>query len=113
MIGQRIKYFRELKGYSLSKLAKLAHVSKSYLSHIERDVKSNPSLHFLIKIADSLEISIDNIILTPNSVNQTDLTLDEEWEELISLAINEGASKEEFSNHLKHLKFEKWKNEQK
>ncbi|MDQ0858415.1 transcriptional regulator with XRE-family HTH domain [Bacillus sp. V2I10] len=43
MIGERIKYLRQQKGYSL---AELAGVFKSYLSYIERDIQKNPSMQF-------------------------------------------------------------------
>lgn len=113
MIGQRIKNFREIKGYSISELAKLACVSKSYLSLIERDLKINPSLQFLTKIAKSLETSIDSILGNQNPVTEVDPELVREWEDLVLVAIKEGLSKEEFSNYLKYLKFEKWKNNNK
>ncbi len=113
MIGQRIKNLREIKGYSISELAKLANVSKSYLSQIERDLKTNPSLQFLIKIAQTLDTSIDYLLGTQNIIDPTEAELDKEWEDLVSLAIKEGISKEEFQNYLKYLKFEKWKDNQK
>ena len=51
MIGERIKNLREQKGYSITQLAELANISKSYLSQIERNVQKNPSIDFLMKLA--------------------------------------------------------------
>ncbi|MCY9128792.1 transcriptional regulator SinR, partial [Bacillus spizizenii] len=47
MIGQRIKQYRKEKGYSLSELAEKAGVAKSYLSSIERNLQTNPSIQLL------------------------------------------------------------------
>ncbi len=49
LIGQRIKQYRKEKGYSLSELAEKAGVAKSYLSSIERNLQTNPSIQFLEK----------------------------------------------------------------
>ncbi|MFF2450439.1 helix-turn-helix domain-containing protein [Neobacillus sp. NPDC058068] len=54
MIGERIKQLRENKGYSLTELAKLANVSMSFLSQLERGLQFNPPMHFLIKVANPL-----------------------------------------------------------
>ena len=44
MIGERIKQLRLEKGYSITELAEVSGVSKSYLSYIERNLQTNPSL---------------------------------------------------------------------
>lgn len=73
MVGQRIKQLREQKGYSLTRLAKEASISKSYLSTLERKAGSNPSLRTLSKIALALGVTIDALIhplsFEPNSFN--------------------------------------------
>ncbi len=56
-IGERIKYFRSLKGYSTNKLANMSGVSQSYLRSIELG-NQNPSVSFLSLICESLEISL-------------------------------------------------------
>lgn len=104
MVGERIKRLREQKGYSISELAKIAGVSKSYLSYIERDVQRNPSLQFLSKIAITLDTSIEHL-LGEETVEET---LDEEWLELIKKAIEDGVSKEEFRKYLDFMKFKRW-----
>lgn len=113
MIGQRIKKLREIKGISISELAKLANVSKSYLSQIERDLKTNPSLQFIFKIAQTLDTNVDYLLGTQNKNDQQIQGMDKEWEDLVFSAIKVGVSKEEFQTYLHYLKFEKWKEEQK
>ena len=39
MIGENISTIRKNRGYTLSELAEQAHISKSYLSNIERNLK--------------------------------------------------------------------------
>jgi XRE family transcriptional regulator, master regulator for biofilm formation len=112
MIGQRVKNLRKIKGYSISELAKLANVSKSYLSQIERDLKTNPSLQFLNKLAKTLDTSIDYLLDTESTSDQSVVKVDKEWESLVNTAIKVGISKAEFQVYLNYLKFEKWKEEQ-
>ena len=62
MIGERIRYLRLKKGYSISKLASEAGVSKSYLSNLDRGVQKNPSLQFLEKIVSPLNTTVDYLL---------------------------------------------------
>ncbi|MGM7634629.1 helix-turn-helix domain-containing protein [Bacillus sp. Hm123] len=62
MIGVRIKQLREQKGYSLTGLAKAAQISKSYLSNLERQTNTNPSLSVLSKIATALDVTTNELI---------------------------------------------------
>lgn len=54
MIGDRIKNLRKAKRILLSELADKAGVAKSYLSTIERNIHTNPSIPFLEKIASCI-----------------------------------------------------------
>jgi XRE family transcriptional regulator, master regulator for biofilm formation len=110
MLGKTIRRLREDKGYTMSELAKHADVSKSYLSQIERNLQNNPSLHFLNKVANSLETSID-YLLGVEVENFTEL--DEEWKDLIRIAIREGMQKEDFLEYRNFIKYENWKSQHK
>lgn len=101
-----IKELRKQKGYSLSKLAELAGVSKSYLNSIERNTQKNPSLQFLSKIAVPLDVSIDYFLLG-GQIKEVDL--DSEWQELVRRAIDEGMSKENFIQYCYFIKHAVWK----
>ncbi|MGW9607204.1 helix-turn-helix domain-containing protein, partial [Heyndrickxia sporothermodurans] len=95
MIGQRIKNFRLQKQLSLSELAEKAGVAKSYLSSIERNIQSNPSVQFLEKIAAVLGISVNSLL--HEEIEKTDENeLDSDWELLVREAMNSGVSKDEF-----------------
>ena len=58
MIGKNIAEIRKRRGYTLSELAELANISKSYLSNIERNINKNPSLEIMNKIAVVLNIEL-------------------------------------------------------
>lgn len=105
MVGERIKRLRLKKGYSITELAKIAGVSKSYLSYIERDLQKNPSLQFLSKIASTLGTNIEYLL--GDNQNNVEM-LDEEWLSLIKKAIDTGISKDQFKNYLEFVKFKKW-----
>jgi XRE family transcriptional regulator of biofilm formation len=64
MEGRRIRELRLKKGISINKLSRMTGISKSYLSFLERDIKSNPSLEILKKIVESLDTEIEYLIDT-------------------------------------------------
>lgn len=53
-VGDKIRYVREIRGYSLTALSELSGVSLPYLSEIENS-KKNPSNKALTKIAQALK----------------------------------------------------------
>ncbi|SDI33792.1 XRE family transcriptional regulator, master regulator for biofilm formation [Alteribacillus persepolensis] len=106
MIGANIKSYRRQKRLSLSELAMRANISKSYLSYIERDLKQNPSIDVLKKIASAMDVSLDDLLGTTHSASN-ELSLDEEWVEIIQEAVKAGISKEHFQDY---VNFVNWKN---
>jgi XRE family transcriptional regulator, master regulator for biofilm formation len=111
MIGRKIKRLRQKKGYSITELGRLADVSKSYLSQLERGLQTNPSLQFLIKVSKPLETSIDYLLQDTRAQIVEDNELDEEWKVLIQQAIEEGLKKEDFHEYRKYIKFQEWMRE--
>jgi XRE family transcriptional regulator, master regulator for biofilm formation len=105
MIGQRIKQLRLQKQLSLSELAEKAGVAKSYLSSIERNLQSNPSVQFLEKISAVLGISVQSLIREEKTETNYE-QLDSDWANLVREAMESGVSKEEFKQF---LEFNKWK----
>ncbi|MBO8172210.1 MAG: helix-turn-helix domain-containing protein [Bacillaceae bacterium] len=108
MIGKRIKQKRLEKGLSLSELADRAGVAKSYLSSIERDIQSNPSIQFLEKVARVLDVSVETFLNPENE--SLDEELDQEWLELAREAMDSGISKDQFREF---LEFQKWQKNRK
>lgn len=114
MVGERLRELRQEKGYSISELAELAGVSKSYLSYIERDVQKNPSLQFLRKIALTLETDVEDLLSSSSSSKHSNhFVLDDEWRRLLNKAVEEGMSKNDFMEFRDYLKFKKWKDAKK
>ncbi len=56
-VGNRIKLFRERKGFTVNKLANLCGISQSYLRDVELNNK-NPTVDMLSLICETLEISL-------------------------------------------------------
>ncbi len=104
MIGKRIQQIRQSKGLSLSELAERAGVAKSYLSTIERDIQSNPSIQFLEKISAVLNVPMDALLHDPEDRDPTQL--DPDWFKLVQDAMASGISKEQFREF---LEFNKWR----
>jgi XRE family transcriptional regulator, master regulator for biofilm formation len=105
MIGQRIQKYRMQRKMSLSELAERAGVAKSYLSSIERNLQSNPSVQFLEKISSVLNVSVNTLLHDEDEV-LTGTELDSEWTKLVNEAMKSGVSKEQFREF---LEFNKWK----
>ncbi|WP_173918687.1 helix-turn-helix domain-containing protein [Halobacillus sp. Marseille-Q1614] len=104
MIGKRIQEIRKNRQLSLSELAERAGVAKSYLSSIERNLQSNPSIQFLEKISKELHVSM-NYLLHGESKQDTS-SLDDDWLDLVKEAQESGISKEQFREY---LEFNKWR----
>ncbi|MDG5788761.1 helix-turn-helix domain-containing protein [Evansella sp. AB-P1] len=111
MIGERVKKYRKEAGMTLTELAEKAGVAKSYLSALERNIQTNPSVQFLEKVAAVLNISIDHLIKDDvNNDSSLSDNIDNEWKKLVQEAMDSGISKEEFRDF---LEFNKWKLNQK
>lgn len=104
LIGQKIKTLRQEQNLSISELADKAGVAKSYLSSIERNIQTNPSIQFIEKISQVLNVSVNDLI---NEYPLNDEELDDEWLEIVKEAMQSGVSKEQF---LEYLEFNKWRN---
>ncbi|WP_058302711.1 helix-turn-helix domain-containing protein [Gorillibacterium timonense] len=107
MIGKRVQELRMKKGLTLSELAERAGVAKSYLSTMERDIQSNPSIQFLEKIASVLNVSVESLIHPDQEAQSPKRTedLDEEWRLLVRDAMASGISKEQFRDFLEYNKW--------
>jgi len=62
MIGKNIRKYRIKKGLSQDKLAKLADVTYTTLVKIESGVNNNPTIKTLKKIANALDVKIDDLL---------------------------------------------------
>jgi len=60
-IGQRIRQYRQAKRLSQEMLSEKADVTPAHFSHIERG-HTKPSLPTLIRIANALDITIDDLL---------------------------------------------------
>jgi XRE family transcriptional regulator of biofilm formation len=96
LIGETVKRFREEKNLSISELAVITGVAKSYISSIERNIKSNPSIHILEKIAEGLDVPLITIL----NENKTVEDLDSEWLSLLKKAIDTGLTKDQFEEFI-------------
>lgn len=62
MFGERLRRLRRLRGMSQADLASKAEMSPSYLSDLERGVRGAPTAPVLEKLADSLRVSVDELL---------------------------------------------------
>ena len=62
MLSSNIKKYRDKKGLSQDQLAKLADVTYTTLVKLESGANKNPTIKTLKKIADALEVAIDDLV---------------------------------------------------
>lgn len=67
-IGKRIKFAREQNNLTRDVLAEKVGISKMYLSQLEKGQR-HASLPVTIKIAESLNLSLDYLIYGDNSID--------------------------------------------
>src|SRR5699024_9693096 len=108
VIGERIRQLRQERKMSISELAEKAGVAKSYLSSIERNLQSNPSIQFIEKISAVLNVSVNELIHDDNEKIDEE-ELDEEWLKIVREAMESGVTKEQFKEY---LEFTKWRSRQ-
>ncbi|MFD1361700.1 helix-turn-helix domain-containing protein [Lentibacillus salinarum] len=108
MIGEKIKQLRIEQEMSISEMAEKAGVAKSYLSSIERNLQTNPSIQFIEKISAVLGIP-SNDLIREDKRERIGQELDDEWLQIVQEAMNSGVSKEQFKEY---LEFYKWRNRQ-
>ncbi len=103
MIGERIKKLRLQHGMSLTELAERAGIAKSYISSIERQLQSNPSIQVLEKIATVFNTTAENLL---KGNDESAEVIDSEWMKILQEAITSGIPKEEL---IKFIEFNKFK----
>ncbi len=108
LIGEKIKQLRTQKRMSLTELAEQAGVAKSYLSSIERNLQSNPSIQFIEKVGKVLGVSVNELLIS-DSNEELKRQLDDEWLTLAQDAMESGVSKQQFKEF---LEFNRWRKNQ-
>ncbi|MCA0987028.1 helix-turn-helix domain-containing protein [Guptibacillus algicola] len=110
MIGDNLRKYRKASGLSLSELAERSNVSKSYLNSLERNIKHNPSINLVTRIAKELNTNIHNILGTEET--NTNQQEDSGWEKFIEEAERAGIEGRNLSDYKELISFIKWKKEQ-
>ncbi|MEB2492981.1 helix-turn-helix domain-containing protein [Peribacillus frigoritolerans] len=99
MIGYRVKMLREEKKMSISELSTKSGVAKSYISSLERNLQTNPTILVLEKIATIFCINVDALLY-----EQVDHRMDDEWKEIMKDIMGLGISKEEMRTFIEERK---------
>ncbi|WP_270180235.1 helix-turn-helix domain-containing protein [Alkalihalobacillus sp. CinArs1] len=106
MVGENVRKIRREKGISLSVLAERALVSKSYLSNIERNLKTNPTIDVLLRVSKVLEVDLYDLL----DVDR--LSLSNELTGVVQLAHEEGITTQQLSEYKILFDFIKWHSQQ-
>jgi len=67
-IGERIRIYRKRRGLSQQELAGLVHRSESWLSQVERGIRSVDKLSVLIDVAKVLKVNVETLSGQPFSL---------------------------------------------
>lgn len=107
MIGKNIYNLRKQKGYTLSELAERAGVSKSYLSSIERDLKQNPSIQVMEKVASVFEVDLESLLNMGVDPEKKQM-IETEWLDFVNELKGMGVEKERISDYKILIEFIRW-----
>jgi transcriptional regulator with XRE-family HTH domain len=64
--GEIVRTLREERGWSLRELARRSQSAPSVISRLERNVRSNPTVRVLNRIADALDVPTGALIGDPD-----------------------------------------------
>lgn len=73
-LGEKIKFYREKRGYNLSSLAEKAGIAKSTLHKIEEN-KTNPTINTLWAIATILEIPFGELLAKESEIKEDEMSV--------------------------------------
>ncbi len=93
MLGVKIQKLRQERNLTLTQLAENTGISKSYLSYIERNIQTNPSIEVLAKIASALGVNIQTLLGLNKPISETTNTRKvhvNDWSDLINTALESG-----------------------
>jgi transcriptional regulator with XRE-family HTH domain len=62
MLSKRVKEYRKQKGLTQQKLAEKTGLSFNTITKIEQGIGDSPTLKTLVKLADALGVSIDELV---------------------------------------------------
>ncbi|MFC8563966.1 helix-turn-helix domain-containing protein [Peribacillus frigoritolerans] len=99
MIGYRVKSLREERKMSISELSAKSGVAKSYISSLERNLQTNPTILVLEKISRILSIKVDALLN-----EEAEKGMDEEWMEIMQDVMGSGISKKEMREFIQGRK---------
>ncbi|MNI08857.1 HTH-type transcriptional regulator SinR [compost metagenome] len=110
MMGNNIYNIRKQRGFTLSELSERTGISKSYLSNIERNLKQNPSIHVMEKIAKVLKVDLKSLLEVAVDA-EVKHQFEEEWMDFICDLKKSGVDKERIHEYKIVIEFMKWHND--
>jgi transcriptional regulator with XRE-family HTH domain len=61
-LGEKVRFLRQGKGWSLGELAEKAGVSKAYISDLENGMAGKPNIQYVYNIAVALDVTLDDLL---------------------------------------------------
>ncbi|MGX2961386.1 helix-turn-helix domain-containing protein [Peribacillus sp. JNUCC 23] len=110
MIGKNIYEIRKKRGLSLTELSERSKISKSYLSNIERNINTNPSIDVLTKLANVLGVDL-KILLVKESKTEAPQQSDNDWIDFINDLKRSDIGKDQIQEFKTLIEFIKWKSQ--
>lgn len=102
-LGERIRARRQRKGWKLKDLAEKTGLSVAYLSDLERQHGTNPTLETVSNIARALDCDVSGLVGSPAGTDSTRAQRGSDDMPPLSMSLQRFLSDPEFSAQLKEL----------
>jgi transcriptional regulator with XRE-family HTH domain len=61
-LGEKIRFYRQGRGWTLADLAQESDVSKAYISDLENGTAGKPNIQYIFNIAQAVDITLDELL---------------------------------------------------
>lgn len=61
-LGQKVRFLRQGKGWTLANLAERTGLSKAYISDVENGVAGKPNIQYIFALAQALDTTLNDLI---------------------------------------------------
>jgi XRE family transcriptional regulator, master regulator for biofilm formation len=98
LVGERLAYLRNKKGYTMRKVAEALNIDPSYISRIEKG--HIPSIKILQSFAELYEVKLSDLLESGEGISSIKIEVEYEWFEFVEAMKQRNMSPEQIIKYL-------------